>query len=136
MQKPPNHFYTLVAREFKNDTKDEGIWIQAFAKAEGDKTKADALYVDLRAHDLWTQYKNKEEEEKRKAAAEQARRLERENLEKRRIAEEKEEARLRAEKNKQREIPASLEPIDDTVLITLGVSVLFGILIFLATKLT
>lgn len=112
MQKPPNHFYTLVAREFKNDSKDEGIWIQAFALAEGDEERADVLYIDLRAQDLWDQHKIKEEEEKKKADAKRASEIRRELEEQAAIEaekERKEQAAIEAEQAIQEEKKAEIE---------------------------
>lgn len=42
-----NQLYSDVAREIKNKTKDEGLWLRALSEAGGQITAAEAIYINL-----------------------------------------------------------------------------------------
>jgi hypothetical protein len=66
--RPPSEFYAKVAEELKLEQRDEGLWLQAFAEASGDESKALAKYIDARAQEHWRTYQDlvKELEQKQK----------------------------------------------------------------------
>ncbi len=41
-------YYERVAEEMRLGIRDEGVWLMAFEKAEGDQTRAKAFYIGLR----------------------------------------------------------------------------------------
>ena len=45
-------FYQVIADELKSKTMDRALWTQAFATAEGNPDKTEAVYIRLRFQDL------------------------------------------------------------------------------------
>ena len=54
MERPFNdqRFYDQVSEELKNNKLHDGLWVKAFAKAGGNKNKAESLYIELRVEHL------------------------------------------------------------------------------------
>ena len=51
-QVPDEIYYAQAAREVKDSIISEGLWVKAWSEAEGDDTKAKALYIKLRVVEL------------------------------------------------------------------------------------
>jgi len=51
-QIPDEAYYEQASKEIHNGNVREGLWAQAWAEAEGDKTKAQAIYIRLRAQSI------------------------------------------------------------------------------------
>jgi hypothetical protein len=45
-------FYEQVAQEMRLGARDDGVWLMAFEKAEGDEARAKAYYIGLRVQRL------------------------------------------------------------------------------------
>jgi hypothetical protein len=46
------HFYEQVAQELQQGIRDDGVWLMAFERAEGDDARAKAYYIGLRVQRL------------------------------------------------------------------------------------
>jgi len=60
-----DEFYEQAMEEVESDDKVKGIWAKAFAKAEGNESRAKAMYINVRAK-LLIQEKNESEEKSKK----------------------------------------------------------------------
>lgn len=49
---PDEDYYEMASREVRNGNLREGLWAKAWAQAEGDNTKAQALYIKLRVDSM------------------------------------------------------------------------------------
>ena len=45
-------YYAIAMDEINNHSVKDGIWAKAYARTDGDDTKAKALYIKLRVKDL------------------------------------------------------------------------------------
>jgi 3-dehydroquinate dehydratase len=56
-QSPSNMVRSLVLREIEAGQRDDGLWLQAMSESKLDKTKAQVLYIALRAQALQSDVK-------------------------------------------------------------------------------